>query len=269
MGGDSGSWEVLYTWKGQVKNLVIADASIAAVQHDVEKMHQGAKVLLILERRHALLRRKCKGRIHEYMPQHSLSEKHNLFVFLRNTYANGDAIVQEIEQLHQDAVRADKIERYSYDQGIDCRWALEKTIKDHLAARPILLVFTAYGSNLWKARRHFYVPVLVDYENSIQSYEICYDKEQQQHQEIKALFYMFQVRSGPVWLMLTPERKGGKLSVKISRFEQFRDRYFLKQESKQQREMSTEEESDVREAFERFVLWGITRVNACQVRIGE
>ncbi len=269
MGGDSGSWEVLYALKGQVKNLVIIDASLASVQQELEKLHQGAKVLLILERRQKLLRRKFKGLIHEYTAQHSLSEKHNLFVFLRNTYTNGDALVQEIEKLHQDAVRADKIERYSYDQGIDSRWALEKAIKDHLGARPILLVFTAYGSTLWKARRQYYVPVLVDYENSIQPYEICYDKEHHAHGEIRSLFYMFQVRSGPVWMMLTPDCKGGKRKVRITRFEQFRDQYFLKLESKKKRVLNKDDENDVREAFERFVLWGITRVNSCQMKIGE
>lgn len=269
MGVDSGSWEIVYTQKGQVKNIPVAEAGAGVVDHELAKLPDSAKLLLVLELKYSLLRRKRKGRIHKYTPEHSLSEKHNLFVYLRTNYANGEQIVGEIEQLHSDAVRSEKIRRYGFDQSVDCRWALAKEIKSHLAARPILFAFTAYGSTLWKAQRHFYIPVLVDYENSIQAYELCYDKGHEGHEEIKGLFYRFQVKRVPTWLMLTPERKGGKLHVKISRFEQFRDRYFLAQQSRQQREMKKADEMDVREAFERFVLWGVARVNACRVRLGN
>ncbi len=269
MGAESGSWEILYIQKGQVKNLLITEASYGSVEHEIAGLPGTAKVLLTLELRFSLIRRRRKGRIHTYEAKHSLSEKHNLFVYLRTHYANGERLVEELEQMHSDAVRAEKIRTYGFDQSIDCRWALGNEIKNHLAARPMLLAFTVYGSALWKAQRDFYIPVLVDYENVVQVYEICYDKEREGHESIRKLFYMFRVKSAPSWLLLTPERAQGKLTIKISRFEQFRERYFLAQHSKKHREMKKDDELDVREAFERFALWGIARANACHVKMSE
>lgn len=268
MGSSSRSWEILYIHNGQVRNQPISGDSSAFVEQELKKLPGAVRVVLVLQISHSLFRRKPKGRVHSYTPQHSLSERHNLFVFLRTHYANGEEIVQEVERAQQDAVRTNKIERYSYNRSIDSRWALEKVIKDHLVARPILLVFTVQGSKLWKTQRAVFVPVLVDYENSIQAYELCYDKEQDGHREIKWLFYHFRVKRIPSWLLLTPERRKGKIAVTISRFEQFRERYFTQQASQQQREMDKDEKNDVSEAFERFVLWGISRVNACHIRLG-
>lgn len=256
-GGPMGPWDVIYSTGKAIKNQHFPRMSAKRLQGRIDHISRDARVLLVTLVKRKFFSKKTTARVYAHYPTTSLSVRHNLLVYITGLYTNGEDIRLELESAFRDAEREERIRTFRVEQQIHNVAELKKELKGHLPRSPVLLLFNLYNSKIWEAQKSFYAASVVDHEHEVGVFEVCYDPESDLADSVKEVFATFQVGATPTWVLVTPVLADGKKSTRISRFEPFREKYFLRQISRGRANMSPKDGEHVAEAFEAFVLWGL------------
>lgn len=260
-------WDLVYSEKGKIRSQHVKGNDPSVLAGHTQGFNKPERQLLVVVRLNkGFFKSKYSGEVHELAPLKSLAARHNLHVFLRNSYNNGEELSKEVERLQHAEDRAERMRTYRIDERPDDLWFLLKAIKENVAAKPVVMAFSSANRN-WEQQRDFYVSALVDYEQQVLAVEVEYDNQSPQKLAVQDIFIRFRVRRVPAWLMATPSQRGGKLGIQITRFEVYRDAYFARQQEQGRPPMSSQKKEDVEEAFQSYLLWGLKQVAA--VKPGE
>ncbi len=255
-------WDVIYQEKGRIHSAFIRGNEASVLQQRLDAFITAERQLLVvLALSKGFLKRKYAGSIVEHRPIRSLSWRHNLNVFLRNSYNNGEELCKELERLLQEGDREERLRTFSIKERPEELWFVLKAIKEAVTTTPVLLTFSS-AERSWEEQREFYVEPLVEYEQQLHCLEIVYHPDSPSKTALQDIFIRFNVRRVPTWIMATPVKRGGKSSVQITRFDRFRDAYFARQESEGRPPMRADKQEDVAEAFTGFILWGLGQTAA-------
>lgn len=263
--GSRFQWDIIFMEKGTIKSAYVqgADAEVLAARLQ-EASILGRQLLLVVRLRKGFFRRKYSAEIVQHNPIKSLSWRHNLNVFLRNSYANGDALSDQLDALQEQEDREERIRTYKIaDHPQDLKTMLH-AIKANYTVKPVLVAFSSVNRN-WEQQREWFVGPLVDYDRQLHVLEVVYDNQDENKQVVQDIFIRFNVRHVPVWIMSTPTKRGDKVSVQVTRFDKFRDAYFARQEAQSGRMMEAGNPQDVQEAFTSYVLWGLKQLQKVTV----
>lgn len=259
--GGRSSWEVVYTQSGLIKSAQVAAHTEEEVANRVAGFNTAERqIILVLHLRKGFLKSKSHAVIHEKHRVPSLSLRHNLNVFLRNSYSNGDAIAKELEKMLQEEEREEKLRSFHIEERPQDLWFVLKEIKTNVQSKPVLVAFVSAGRS-WEDQRKFYVAPLVDYESQLMLLQVEYDPQSPNKLALQEIFTRFKIRRVPCWIMATPVKRQGKPGIQITRFENFRDAYFSQQAEEGRSGMDSGKADDVEEAFTSYVLWGIKQTS--------
>lgn len=253
-------WDAIYAEKGKVKSLHVKGDDAGVIDARLQGFNKADRQLLLVVRlQKGFLKSKYSGQVHQLSPIKSLSWRHNLHVFLRNSYANGEELSKEVEDMHHAEDRVERMRTYRIeDRPLDLYYVI-KEIKNNVTMKPIVLSFSS-ANRTWEQQRDFFVSVLVDYEQQIQVMEVEYDNYSPNKLAVQDIFLRFKVRRVPAWVMATPVKRENKAGIQVTRFDVFRDAYFDRQQSQGRPPMSAQKQTDVEEAFNSFILWGLKQV---------
>jgi len=255
-------WDLVYSEKGKIKSVHVKGADSGVLASSTQGFNRPDRQLLLVVRLNkGFFKSKFTAEVEELYPMKSLASRHNLHVFLRNSYANGEELSKEVEGLQHAEDRAERMRSYRIEERPHDLWFLLKEIKNSVASKPVLLAFSSVNRT-WEQQRDFYVSALVDYDQQIMAMEVEYDNQSPDKLAMQDIFVRFNVRRVPAWIMATPVSRGGKLGIQITRFENYRDAYFSRQQDQGRAAMDPQRKEDVEEAFHSFLLWGVKQVAA-------
>lgn len=255
------NWDIFYSVGHALYLKKLPAMENAALKKQLQKIKQEGALALLIQSKRSIFSRKSKGMIFKHFPVHNLALKHKLYVKIDKEYSNAKELKDTLYAFYTVQDREEKIKNFSIHDKVNNIVEMKKELKTSLTQQPMIALFNHSESKLWQAQKTFFAPPLVDHSSDLRLVEVSFTNDTSAMNEVKQVFSAYEVTRVPSWVMFTLKSGRKRPSPALSRFEVFRDKYFLKQMSEGRGEMHASEKDHVQEAFEAFILWGLDRYN--------